>query len=42
MGMHDFFFGWVWVGVDEYDLFSLGVGDCEWLWVSVAFFAECG
>ena len=28
----------MWLGVDGYDLFSLGVGDCGWLWMSVTFF----
>ena len=29
------FFGWVWVGVGECDLFLAG---CGWAWVSVTFF----
>ena len=33
VGMCDLFFGWVWVGVGGYDLFWLGVGECEWVWL---------
>ena len=33
------FFGWVWVGVGEWNLFCLGVGGWRWVWVGVD---ECG